>query len=860
MLRNTLLQLRHNIGRLSAAGLAIVLGVGFVAATLVFTGTMQSSIRHMVAAPNLAADIVVTDDTAGIAEQEGDDQRQRRLRKVRNTEGVAAAVPRTESYANASWAGERYSVEVNRLPERDSLRWYELAEGSYPGSADEVVLSQRAAESANISPGETITLQQPQYVSAREGESEKPPVEREVTVSGLVDVGSSLLTGGSRVTVFAPQELLDELGTIDYRAIDLLLTDGADTSAVLDRLRDKFDTGQYAQVRTGQQQAERAVEMFSGSVAAAMNAVLLPFGAIALFVAGFVIVNTFSVLHAQRSRQYALLRCVGATRGQIRRSALFEALLVGLVTSVIGTVFGVLVSAAVSWPLGLTDSPIDFGSLGITPLALTAPVAAGLLVTFLASLAPAARAMRVAPLAALRPVPDEQSSRRIGRVRLVSAVVLTVLGAGLLLGGALLGSMGMAVPGGLAAVLGVLLFTPTLIPAVARAFGYLLRSFGPTGTLASGNAVRNPYRASSTSTALMIGVGLIVLLLTGTASARHSANEQIDQRYPVDVKVAAEEQDQPVPEGVRQRLESLDGTAVTAALSGTSFEMTRSEASTPEGADPAETPTVTFRALGIDPAKLAEVSRHGAEDLRPGTVLVPTNILDYWGWSEGDRVELPIGDGSDTFRVATTKLLRSGILLTRSDLAATGAETSTTEIWARAASDTYMPGYTGELNSLAEESASTPVDVGGAVQMRARFTQVLDTLLLIVTGLLAVAVIIAVVGIANTLGLSVLERGRESALLRALGLTRGQLRGTLALEAVLLAVVGTVLGAVIGVLFAFGGVAAMFENIGLPVVFAVPWAPLLLVLLCAVPAGVLASVLPARRAAKAQPAAALSEE
>ncbi|SFT45724.1 putative ABC transport system permease protein [Actinopolyspora lacussalsi subsp. righensis] len=859
MLRNTLLQLRHNIGRLSAAGLAIVLGVGFVAATLVFTGTMQSSVRHMVAAPNLSADVVVTDNTAGRAEQEGD-EKQRRLREIRETGGVAAAVPRTESYANASWAGERYSVEVSRLPEQQSLRWYELARGNYPGSADEVVLSERAADSANISPGDTITLQQPRYVSAREGETEKTPPKREVTVSGLVDVGSSLLTGGSRVTVFAPQELLNELGTTDYRAIDLLLADGADTSAVLDRLRGELDTGQYVQVRTGEEQAEYAVRMFSGSVAAGLNAVLLPFGAIALFVAGFVIVNTFSVLHAQRSRQYALLRCVGATRGQIRRSALFEALLVGLVTSVIGTVFGVLVSATVSWPLGLTDSPVDFGSLGITPLALTAPVAAGLLVTFLASLAPAARAMRVAPLAALRPVPDEQASRRIGRARLVSAVVCTVLGAGLLFGGALLGSMAMAVPGGLVAVLGVLLFTPTLIPAVARAFGYLLRSLGPTGTLASGNAVRNPYRASSTSTALMIGVGLIVLLLTGTASARHSANEQIDQRYPVDVKIAAEERGQPVPEGVGQRLAALDGTAATAVLSGTGFEMERPESSMPEGVDREEMAPLTFRATGIEPAKLTEVSRHGGQTLRQGTALVNKNVLSAMGWSRGERVELPIGDGSATFRLETTKLIQSGFLLTRSDLAATGAETSTTEIWARATSDTYMPGYTGELNSLAEESASTPVDVGGAVQMRAQFTRVLDTLLLIVTGLLAVAVIIAVVGIANTLGLSVLERGRESALLRALGLTRGQLRGTLALEAVLLAVVGTVLGALVGVLFAFGGVAAMFENIGLPVSFAVPWARLLLVIGCAIPAGVLASVLPARRAAKAQPAAALSEE
>ncbi|WP_019855612.1 ABC transporter permease [Actinopolyspora mortivallis] len=856
MLRNTLLQLRHNLGRLSAAGLAIVLGVGFVAATLVFTGTMQASVRHMVAAPNLAADVVVT---APSLRSDGDVPQRERLRRIRQTEGVAAAVPRTESYASAGWHGERNFVELSRLPDQPSLRWYDLVKGSYPGSGNEVVVSQRAAESAGLEPGDEITLSRLGRAPSAQEDTAEPPPERTARISGLVDIGGSLLTGTSQATVFAPGELLRSLEATEYDRIDLLLDDGAETTAVTERLKEKLPD-RYTQVRTGRQQADFEVERFSGSLSTALNSVLLPFGAIALFVAGFVIVNTFSVLHAQRSRQYALLRCVGATRGQIRRSALFEALLVGLVTSVIGTAFGVLVSAVVGWPLGLTDSPVDFGSLGVTPLALVVPVVAGMLVTFLASLAPAARAMRVSPLAALRPVPDEQVSRRVGRVRLVFAAVLTVLGGGLLLFGATGASLGMAVPGGILAVVGVLLFTPTLIPAVARAFGRVLRLFGPPGTLAGGNAVRNPYRASSTSTALMIGVGLIVALVTGTASARISANREVDQNYPVDVKISTREYGGTVPASVRQRLESLEGTASTAALAGTTFEVERPEGNLPEGVDPEEMSSVTFRALGIDPAELAEVSRHGAQQLRSGTMLVDETLLTPTGWSEGDRVELPVGDGSGTFRVVVSDLVDSGVLLTRSDLAATGVETHTAALWARADTDASMREYTSELRSMERDSASTPVNVTGAVLTRAQYTQVLDTLLLIVSGLLAVAVIIAVVGIANTLGLSVLERGRESALLRALGLTRGQLRGTLALEAVLLALVGTVLGAVLGVLFAFGGVAALLGQAGLPVSFAVPWARLLLVVACAVPAGVLASVLPARRAARAQPAAALSEE
>ncbi|WP_017973143.1 ABC transporter permease [Actinopolyspora halophila] len=859
MLRNTLLQLRSNLGRVSAAGLAIVLGVAFVAASLVFAGTMRSSMERMLSAPYLAADVVVSTSTmtgqGEISPSERNEREAERVENIRRVDGVATASPRYESYVNGSWGGGQGPVQLKRLPQDEQLRWYELSEGEYPTARNQVVVNERAANAEGISPGDEIEVEgfgTPSTGST--GDEQQEPPRTEVTVSGLVETGRTLLTGSGSPTLFAAPGMLREFATSGYSEIDLVVADGADTQAVLDGVR--AAAPESADVRTGEQAAQQQVEQFSASASVALNAALLPFGAIALFVAGFVIVNTFSVLHAQRRRQYALLRCVGATRGQIRRSALSEALIIGVVSSAIGTALGILVVPTVGWPIGLTDSPADLGALGITPWAFAVPLLAGVLVTFLAALAPAARAIRVSPLAALRPVADEQSARRIGRVRLVFAVVLTALGGALLFGGAVLGQVALAVAGAALAAVGVLLFTPTLIPAVAKLIGRLFRVFGPTGVLATGNAVRNPYRASSTSTALMIGVGLLVVLMTGAATAERSAIAEIDRSMPVDARISSMSQDGAVPDGLVEDVRSMEGTATGTELSGARTKIDATgEIRTPSGKLP-------MQLLGIDPAKLSEVARHGGDALERGEVLVASHYMSSLGWSEGQRVELSAGPHPITVRVAESKLVSgNGLLLSEADLRATGLETKPTAVWARASAEADLQQYASDLRELSDNSSGdSALSVGGAAPSRANVMQVLNVMLLVVTGLLGVAVIIAVVGIANTLGLSVIERGRESALLRALGLTRGQLRGTLALEAILLALVGAVLGAVLGVVFAWGGVAAVLGQAQVPVTFAVPWWRVALVLVCSIPVGILASVLPARRAVRAVPAAALAEE
>ncbi|GAA2785027.1 ABC transporter permease [Saccharopolyspora taberi] len=827
MLRNTLAQLRANVGRVSAAALAIVLGVAFVAATLVFTGTFERATVRAAAAPELAADLVVDSDGGEGFE---DDSAQR----VAGVPGVAAAEFRYSTSAETAWAGGNGYSSVFVVPADPRLHWFSLAEGGLPGPDDEVALDVVAARNAGLKVGDTITAKTLSYAAGGE-------VRTDLKVSGLVDTGRTLVTGGGTPTLFAAPALMERLELNSATAVDVLVDDGADAETVRSAITAAMGPG--FDVRTGEERAAETAEQL-GPISAVINAILLPFAGIALFVAGFVIINTFSILLAQRSRQYALLRCVGASRGQIRGSALLEAVIIGAVASVLGTLVGVLAAAVVGWPLGLTKSPVDFGSLGISALSLVLPPVIGVVVTLLSALAPAGRATRVSPLAALRPVVQESTARRISIVRLVFALVLFGLGAALLLGGAFGGSLALAVPGAMITAIGVLLWTPSLIPGVAKLFGALFRFTGPTGVLATGNAVRNPYRAASTSTALMIGVGLIVLLVTGTATAQETARSRIDEQYPVDA-ILTSESGQIAPE-LLAKAESVQGVAESATLRAADVQVDYSD----------------YRVLGIDPAAFGRIARHGGDVLRPGTALMNPTDLEYSDVKAGQQLQIPGPNGRTvSVELVSSELAENNqIVLAESDLATIAPDAPVGAVWMRADDSVDTKVFVDGLTSFYLSSGGGAVKLAGAAPMRAQVDTVLDIMLSIVTGLLGVAVIIAVVGIANTLGLSVLERGRESALLRALGLTRGQLRGTLALEAILLALVGAVLGSALGILFAWAGSAALFGQIGFESTFQVPFGRVGLVLLCALLAGVVASVLPARRAAKAAPAAALSDE
>ncbi|WP_162786899.1 FtsX-like permease family protein [Janibacter anophelis] len=379
-----------------------------------------------------------------------------------------------------------------------------------------------------------------------------------------------------------------------------------------------------------------------------------------------------------------------------------------------------------------------------------------------------------------------------------------------------------------------------LVPWATRALGLVAAApFGPTGRLAVDNAVRNPARAAATTSALLVGVTLVTMTAVGGATARTAVTDFIDGQYPVDVVV----QGWSIPDATVDAVARLDGVRATTRLTGT-------DVTTTDGID------ATVAATGDD---LARVLRDpGAlPDVTDGSVVVPEDGAEAAGLSTGDRLVLQGPDGRVPLTVEVGTALGETWLVTGPALAGLDEAPRTRSVLVRLGDDVDTAATVDAVKEVA--AGVDGAQVSGAAPIREANMQVLDIALAVVLALLAISVLIALVGIANTLSLSVIERTRESALLRALGLTRGQLRGMLAIESVLLALVGVVLGSVLGVAYGLAGVRALF-GAHMAVAPTLPWGQLAAVALVAVVAGLVASVLPARRAARVSPAQALAAE
>ena len=480
----------------------------------------------------------------------------------------------------------------------------------------------------------------------------------------------------------------------------------------------------------------------------------------------------------------------------------------------------------------------QIGGLSVSPRAVVVPLLAGLLVTVVAAVRPAYKATRVAPLAALRPEPPVVVTGRTGRVRLVIAGLLTLSGAALMAAGVVLPSAIAAVAGAMVSFLGVMLLAPVIVPAFARVLGRPLgRLAGTPGELAADNVARNTRRTAATSTALLVGVALISAMTVAAGTGKATVEKELDRRSPVDVTVAAASER--LPGGVRDAVARVDGVVATATVTQANVSVGGS----------------ARKVVAIDPQAAAGVLRNDdtVGGLRSGVIVVPESIAT--GLHVQDGSQLRVGDLS--LRVHTDG--RDGsLLMTTSDLRRVARDAAAAEVWSRIADGADADRVMGDIGAATKRYDGLSVD-GGATQ-RLELQKQTDVILLIVTGLLAVAVLIALVGVANTLGLSVLERTRESALLRALGLTRRQLRLTVLWEALLVGGAGALGGVILGLVYGMAGSLALLREFTDETVPAFSWTTLALVAVGAALAGVLASVLPARRAARIAPASGLASD
>ncbi|HEY3438933.1 MAG TPA: FtsX-like permease family protein, partial [Actinotalea sp.] len=855
MLRLTLAQMRRSLGRLVAAGVAITIGTAFVAATLLAAEAMTRTTYAAVTTGFAHADLVVTDGEVTDAT----------LALIGSTSGVRAVQGYAELGLDLRGPEGQTFLPARAAAAASTLEPAKLAAGTLPSGPSEIVLPAATATLLGVAVGDPVTV-----VLTGWRTDDGSTVERvdHPRLSGTLDQppAAFLSTGGVAVVT---QPLLDEwFAFVDpsfprptYSYATVAVDDAGEVAAVQERLVGALDqAGSGVAVRTLDEQARRTTAELTGD-GEQLTAVVLGFAAVALIVAALVITNTFQVIVAQRTRTLALLRCVGADRAQLRRSVILEALILGVASSVAGLVLGVAVVQVALLVLNgrVTDVPIP-AVVAMTPASILAPLLIGTVVTLLAGLSPARAATRVSPLAALRPSDAPTVDQRSGRLRAVLAALLVVGGTAALVGGSVLAAshetlvgLGIAVLGGAMSFVGVVLGSVFWVPRLISRVGRLLGS-RPTARLAAVNSVRNPRRTAATSAALFIGVTLVALMATGAASARTALDQTLSARFSVDVSVSGIDGGEgapALPAGLKAQISAIDGVGAVAELTATSVDISRSGG---ESLGQVET-------VAIEPARATTVVRTPEQvaGLAAGTAIIPRDLVRWSGITDGEQLTLrrwapAVVDGQDsstgpdrpaiTVTAVLSDLPGNAVVLTPSTFDEIAPGIPASRLWVKLAAPDDAERVVAEISSAASETGVSLETVGSAVE-RAFYQRVVNTLLAVVVGLLGVAVVIALVGVTNTLSLSVLERRRESATLRALGLTRRQLRGTLAIEGMLIAGVGSVVGVILGTLYGWMGARTLLGNLA-DVGLTVPWRDLGLVLVVGLLAGLLASVLPGR--------------
>ncbi|MDI9914824.1 ABC transporter permease [Rhodococcus sp. IEGM 1379] len=735
-------------------------------------------------------------------------------------EDVSGSV-RVDSEVKGASYGEALSIAASA-----DLRWQKLAEGVLPIGPGQVLVS----VDVGIPVGADVT------VTAGNSDEATAPTAR---VVGLVDLaGSAQRLGGMKVFA-TPEQVSSWAGKSATREFRIAGDGSSSPRQLADRVEAALPAD--ATVITGAEATDAAAAQFLGGTKI-LSTILLAFGAIAVVVAALVIANTFAVLLAARTQELALLRCVGATAPQVHRSIRAEAAVVGVVASVIGVGLGVGLAWLVGWAATVADVPVPLSTLSVTHVTVLAGLAVGIVMTMVAASAPGRAATRLSPMAALAPMESQPERVQDSLVRRVLGVVLLLAGIAMTVLGVSGQQVLPATIGGLLSFLGIAALAGRIVPAlVNKAGGLLARAIGPVGGLAAGNAGRNPRRTSATAVALLIGVALTSTLVVGIATVKAAAPGAMDSQFPVDVMVSGSDS-APLPAALGTGIGLVDGVSAVAGL---------------ENAELILDGHGDLPGYGVDAAQVKDVLRTDISVPGAGQLVLSPAALTDFGLGTGDTVTVRGDRGSINLSVVEG-VKGQPALLDRGDLTVAATLPTTDAYWVRLDTETDDQALvtTDRITELARQEAPGS-NVQGMTEMRSTLDSILDTMLMVVAGLLSVAVLIALIGVGNTMALSVLERRRESGLLRALGMTKRGIRAMLIWEALLVAGVASVIGVVFGLVFGVAGTASVFgiDDIALG---AVPWAQLVAITLIGGICGVIASLLPARRAGMVSPVSALA--
>jgi putative ABC transport system permease protein len=836
MLRATLKSIRGHSTRLIGTAVAVVLGIAFLTGTLVFTDTVSRTFNDLFSSVYDGTDAEVRSaqsiDT-GFGTVRGRIPEDL-VTRVAAVDGVVAVDGFVQgSVRIVSPDGEPLGNPGQGLPSfgmswtsEAALSPWDLVAGRGPESPDEVAIDRGSARAGDVEVGDVVAIL-----------ASGPP--EEFTVSGIVAFGTADSPAGATVALFelaTAQRLFGAVGEVD--AISAAGTGGVSQQELADRIAAAIDRPETVEVVTGEAGAEETQDTIAANLGF-FNTFLTTFALIALFVSCFVIYNTFAILVAQRTRELALFRALGASRGQVVASVLIEAAVVGLFASAVGLVAGVGLSIVLREGLALLGLDIPAGGLVILGRTIVIGLVVGVVVTVASALLPAVGASRIAPLQAIRDLSVDRSARS-GR-RLVIGAIVAVVGAAALLAGLLQPEIALVGVGAALLFVGVFILGPLLAAPVARLLGAPLARFrGVTGRLARENATRNPTRTARTAAALMIGVALVAGVTVLAASLRASIRDIIAAQFVGDLVVDSGSFGDG---GLSPELTAeLNGLPEVATATGIRIALAEVEG---EG---------TF-VTAVDPATAFGLFDVGivageADDLTDSSIFLLQSRAESLGVGLGDTVEARFLDGS-TRSLTVTGLYTEPQLAGNQVISHALAEQVSPQQFDLTTFVRLADGVSIEQARPAIE-AVTDRYPNATLQDRDQYVEAqaatIDILLNLIYGLLGLAVIIAAFGITNTLRLSVIERTREIGLLRAVGMTRPQIRSSIRWEAVITALLGAVQGVVIGLALGYAVIFAL-RNEGIAT-FSVPSGSLIVIVLLAAAIGVLAAIRPARRAAR----------
>ncbi|MGW1956319.1 ABC transporter permease [Streptomyces sp. NPDC001920] len=834
MFRTALRNVLAHKARLLMTVLAVMLGVAFVSGTLVFADTLSNAFRNQSAKSYDDVAVAVTSyaDPDNAKEEPG--LSRETLDKISSVDGVAAAYGRVDGFAGVAdpdgkLIGVGWSNKgSNFAPGKDGKDpAYTFTDGSGPVKDDQIALDEESAAKGEYQVGDRVRV-------ATNG-----PV-KEYTLSGVFTTEDGAVNAGGSLVLFDTAVAQKQYLKPGYFASAIVTAaPGASDTKILDQVKPLLPDS--AEAKTGQALADEQAEQIEQGMGS-LKQVLLGFAGIALFVGIFLISNTFTMLVAQRTKEIALMRAVGASRRQVTRSVLAEAAVVGLVASVIGFVLGIGLAVGLRSGMAAFGMKIPDGPLILSATPVLAAISVGVLITMLAAWLPGRRAAKIPPVAAMSSVHAAATTKSLVVRNSIGAAVTALGAVGIMAGASSGGDSGRMyiAAGAFFALVGVIILIPLLSrPVIALVRPLLVGPFGVAGKLAGLNAVRNPRRTGATASALAIGLTLVTGLSVLGATVGTAIDKMTTDNIKADYMVSMANGGS-LDESALKALEKAKGVSAVSPQQSVYFQVGDEDYVSAS----AVTPGDIERVLNVD------VVSGDIGSLARGEIAVAEKTAKSKGWKPGENVSVTFGDEKkDTLTVGAVfkdSEFLSPVLVDTKVVNPHEVQPSIQQIFVKVDGGQSAANEKVLVDALGDSPAIKVMD---RQDIRNEFGGAINTLLNIMYGLLAMALIIAVLGVVNTLAMSVFERQQEIGMLRAIGLDRRRVKRMVRLEAVVISVFGAVVGIGLGSFLGWA-IGETFADQVPGYALVLPWDRIGIFLALAGLVGVLAALWPARNAAR----------